>query len=279
MRFAWAYTAIVASALVSPVLGVSDLLNRDISIDVCGEVDAELKVPNLLFPGKKITIGIIRECLCISAIPQYITGNILTLGAIALVGKQVLIDELTAMVNGCEGRTQCHYPLHSVPSCKSGSPCFFTCKDGYSAYPAGAYPTQCVCSHPYTECNGKCGTFHGCPSTYYAKRDLMSAQKCHKGFTACGVPGRGGNSWECIDTQTDLESCGGCPYSDFAMETGKDCSAIRGVSDVSCIRGECVVHKCMAGYEIGGHHSECTYSEDKDPKILAAQYGLEHEPL
>jgi hypothetical protein len=38
------------------------------------------------------------ECLCISAIPQYITGNIMTLGAIALVGKQVLIDELTAMV-------------------------------------------------------------------------------------------------------------------------------------------------------------------------------------
>jgi hypothetical protein len=59
MRFAWAYTAIVTSALVSPVLGVSDLLNRDISIDVCGEVDAELKVPNLLFPSKKITIGVI----------------------------------------------------------------------------------------------------------------------------------------------------------------------------------------------------------------------------
>lgn len=63
------------------------------------------------------------------------------------------------------------------------------------------------------------------------------------------------------------------------METGKDCSAIRGVSDVSCIRGECVVHKCMTRYEIGGRHSECTYSEDKDPEILAAQYGLEHEPL
>ncbi|KAJ6558141.1 hypothetical protein B0H19DRAFT_946312 [Mycena capillaripes] len=272
----WAYTAVVASTLLSPVLGSSNLLNRDISIDVCGEVDAALKVPNLLFPGKSITIGIIKECLCISTIPQYISGNLLVLGAVALVGKEHVITELTAMVNNCASRTQCHYPLHSVPSCKSGSPCFFTCKDGYSAYPAGAYPTQCVCSSPYTECNGKCGTFHGCPSTYFAKRDLMGGQKCHKGFTACGVPGRGANAWECIDTQTDLESCGGCSWSDLI---GEDCTAIRGISDVSCIKGKCVVHKCRPGYDIGLRNSECIYLEDKDPKILAAQYGLEHTPL
>jgi hypothetical protein len=87
--------------------------------------------------------------------------------------------------------------------------CFYlfliSSKDGYSAYPSGAYPTQCVCSYPYTECNGKCGTFRGCPSTYYAKREI--AGKCSEGYTACGVPGAGAKSWDCIDTQTDLESC------------------------------------------------------------------------
>ncbi|KAJ7471934.1 hypothetical protein FB451DRAFT_311378 [Mycena latifolia] len=280
MHFALAAIAF-ASAVIPRALAASDLLNRDISIDVCGEVEAELTVPDLYRPGKSISIGIIKECLCISTIPQYVTGNLLTLGAIALVGKATVISELTSMVNNCGGRTQCHYPLHSVPSCKSGSPCFFTCKDGYTAYPAGAYPTQCVCAHPYTECNGKCGTFHGCPSTYYAKRDARSAQKCHKGLSACGVPGRS-NSWECIDTQTDLESCGGCMYPDLSgpFETvGRDCTAIRGVSDVSCIGGECAVHKCRPGYEIGAHHSKCVHSEDDDPEILAAQYGLEHSPL
>ncbi|KAJ6491581.1 hypothetical protein DFH09DRAFT_369792 [Mycena vulgaris] len=279
MRFAWVYTAITfASAVIHPALGASNLLNRDVSVDVCGEVEAALKVKVL---GISITIGIIKECLCISTIPQYILGNALTIGAIALAGKAEVIAQLTTMVNECGGRTQCHYPLHSVPLCKSGSPCFFTCKDGYSAYPSGAYPTQCVCAAPYTECNGKCGTYHGCPSTYLAKRDIRSSQRCHMGLTACGVPGRGANSWECIDTQSDLESCGGCSYSDLfsgSEATGKDCTAIRGVSDVSCISGQCVVHKCMPGYEIGGHHSECLY-EDDGPEVLAAQYGLEHGQL
>jgi len=283
MLFAWACIGTaLASVLISPALGTKDLFSRDVSIDVCGEVDAELKVPNLLDPRESITIGIIHECLCISTIPQYITANVLTLGAIIIAGKAAVIAELTNMVNTCVGRTQCQYPLHSVPSCQSGSPCFFSCTDGYSGYPAGAYPTQCVCAYPYTECNGKCGTFRGCPSAYYAKRDVRSSDKCRKGLTACSVPGRGQNSWECIDIHTDLESCGGCAYSELSSTSeslGMDCTAIRGVSDVSCIQGECVVHKCMPGYELGGHHSECMFAEDNDSEILAAQYGLEHSPF
>ncbi|KAJ7117893.1 hypothetical protein C8R43DRAFT_1099254 [Mycena crocata] len=253
MRFDRVSTAITlaSAALALPALATSDLINRDISIDVCGEVEAELKIPNLLLPKKPISFGIIKACLCISTIPQYITGNTLILGAIALGGKAAVIAELTSIVNNCGGRTQCHYPLHSVPSCKTGSPCYFTCKDGYTPSPAGPYPTQ-------------------------------SSSKCHKGSTACTVPGRIASSWECINTQNDLESCGGCLYSHHsnALEpVGKDCSAIRGVSDVSCIGGECVVHKCMTGYNIVGQHSECVYAEDEDPEILAAQYGLDHVPL
>ncbi|KAJ7280205.1 hypothetical protein C8J57DRAFT_120913 [Mycena rebaudengoi] len=279
MRFTSVY-AIVAlvSALVSPALGLNELLNRDISIDVCGEVEAELKIPNLFKKGQFITIGIIKECLCISTLPQYVTSNLLALGAVALVGKATVIDQLTDMVNKCSGRQQCRYPPHSVPSCKRGYPCFFTCKDGYSAYPVDK-PTQCVCAAPYKECNGKCGTFKSCTSQI-PKRDLKG--QCPKGLTACGISGRGTNSWECVDTQTDLESCGGCPHSTHSgayVPVGEDCSALRGVSDVSCIKGQCVVHKCMPGYDVDGHHSECVYSEDKDPQILAAQYGLEHSQL
>ncbi|KAJ7152995.1 hypothetical protein C8R46DRAFT_912829 [Mycena filopes] len=278
MRFAAAFTAIITSALLSPIVqvGASNLLNRDISVDVCGEVDAELKLPPLLGIGLPVSIGLIQECLCISTIPQYVSSNLLVLGAVALFGKAAVIAELTTMVNNCGSRTQCNYPAHSFPSCKSGSPCYYTCKDGYTAYPAGAYPTQCVCAYPYTECNGKCGTYQGCPSTYLARRD--GHKRCHKGFTACNVPGRSDNTWECIDTQNDLESCGGCAY-DLGASSGADCTAIAGVSDVSCIKGECVVHKCMFGYDLDDKHSQCIYSEDKDPQLLAAQFGLEHSQL
>lgn len=75
---------------------------------------------------------------------------------------------------------------------------------------------------------------------------------------------------------------GGCAYSELSSTSqalGIDCTVIGGVSDVSCIQGECVVHKCMPGYEIGDHHSECIFAEDKNSEILAAQYGLEHSPF
>lgn len=62
MLFAWACIGTaLASALVSPALasGAKDLLSRDVSVDVCGEVEAELKAPNLLDPRESISIGII----------------------------------------------------------------------------------------------------------------------------------------------------------------------------------------------------------------------------
>lgn len=48
--------ATVVSPLFSSVTG-TQLVNRDISTDVCGEVDGILKVPNLFLPGQYITLG------------------------------------------------------------------------------------------------------------------------------------------------------------------------------------------------------------------------------
>jgi hypothetical protein len=69
-------------------------------------------------------------------------------------------------------------------------------------------PTQCICPKPLKECNGKCGNYHSCPSSH-AKRDIQfgSDHLCSNGLTACGIPGRGGRTWECLDTQHELESC------------------------------------------------------------------------
>ncbi|KAF8147746.1 hypothetical protein K438DRAFT_1625980 [Mycena galopus ATCC 62051] len=285
MYFPWAYTAIISSALLAPLVAASDLA-RGVSIDVCGEVDAELKLPSLLFPFNSISVGVIKACLCISTIPQYIAENELIFGFLELFGEKNIVAELTNMVNNCAGHSQCQYPAYSVPSCQSGSPCYFTCTNGYSAYPSGSHPTQCVCSSPYSVCNGKCGVFRACPSTYYAKRDLSGPQDCSAGQTACPIPGRGAKSWECIDTQSELESCGGCIYSDDLPRSsphGKDCTAIPGVSDVSCVKGQCVIRKCISGYNLVGTSSECVYSMDhsvdQDPILLASQYGTEENEL
>lgn len=74
---------------------------------------------------------------------------------------------------------------------------------------------------------------------------------------------------------------GGCaiPLNPSAAPDGEDCTSLPGVSDVSCIRGGCVVHRCMPGYEVSASGASCVYNEDKDPVLLAAQYGLEHTPL
>ena len=68
---------------------------------------------------------------------------------------------------------------------------------------------------------------------------------------------------------------------------GEDCSALPGVADVTCLGGECVVHRCLPGYvpAFGGTScirkhllqslSESVYGKDVPAKV----YGLEHVPL
>ncbi|KAF9467646.1 hypothetical protein BDZ94DRAFT_1155707 [Collybia nuda] len=216
-------------------------------------------------------------CICISNLPLFVSTNVVAITGSALVGRAKVIAILTDMIKSCDKQETCYYPPHSVPVCKYGSPCGFTCKDGYTPYPSGPHPTQCVCNKPYTECNGKCGFYYACPSGH-VKRDTHKG--CQQGLTACGVLGRNAKSWECVNTQDDLESCGGCIIPlHLGQEEGVDCTAIPGISDVSCVRGRCDVHRCMPGYEISSTGDSCVYIEDTDPVFLAAQYGLEHSPL
>lgn len=96
--------------------------------------------------------------------------------------------------------------------------------------------------------------------------------KCEPGLTKCGIytglPSSSDShsstppsvdAYECIDTMTNLESCGGClePYTlgltpaEIAeQKLGVDCTTLQGVSDVQCRGGHCIVHKCKKGYEL-----------------------------
>jgi hypothetical protein len=51
------------------------------------------------------------------------------------------------------------------------------------------------------------------------------------------------------------------------------------VSDVSCIGGQCRVHRCNPGYVVHPNSDSCVYTQPKEPILLAAQFGLEHVPL
>ena len=64
---------------------------------------------------------------------------------------------------------------------------------------------------------------------------LSSAMIYDAGKTAC--PMRDRKHWftKCIDTTAELYACGGCPGSEGAQ----DCSELKGVADVECVRGTC----------------------------------------
>lgn len=76
---------------------------------------------------------------------------------------------------------------------------------------------------------------------------------CPEGFTGCSIPDS--TQYECIDTKTELESCGGCVHGAFGNSTssaGVDCTTLRGVSigGVTCDGGHCQVNSCRRGFKL-----------------------------
>ncbi|KAK6908296.1 hypothetical protein I203_102297 [Kwoniella mangroviensis CBS 8507] len=88
-----------------------------------------------------------------------------------------------------------------------------------------------------------------------ARRFKREIEYCPYGLTACNVDGHSGN-YECLDTNTELQSCGGCFYGQYSNHTsvvGEDCTttgAALGAS--SCIHGKCVASACKKGLALVG---------------------------
>lgn len=88
---------------------------------------------------------------------------------------------------------------------------------------------------------------------------------CPAPMTACPVVASASNatasslstspewSYECIDTQAELESCGGC----LSEGQGQDCTAIAGAKNVGCGAGRCEVYSCLTGWKIGEDKASC----------------------
>jgi len=270
-----------ASSLTSRA-PANPLDSRDL-VDVCAFIDVGLTVDLL---GIVITVGLLEICLCISAIPTFITTNAVAKSAVALAGTSQVTQTLTSLINEHAPDGHCVFPPYAIPECIGNNPCGFSCGDGFVPSPPSK-PTECICPAPFKVCNGICTPVSVCPSSKPYKRDKRWAGSgtCNArgvGHMACGVFGGGARAWECVDTDNDLESCGGCilPLTPYTP-TGIDCTAIPGVADVSCQSGACTVRRCLPGYTTSADASHClrNNSDEDVEDVSASQYGLEHVPL
>ncbi|KAL0948236.1 hypothetical protein HGRIS_010836 [Hohenbuehelia grisea] len=249
----------VFSSLVTGTLASERLRGRAL-VDTCADINAPL-------PAGASTgaIGVVRSCLCISAIPSFLTTNLMARSAVRIVGAPSVTTALVTLINNSAGSKPCTYPENAAPACRSTNVCYFSCTNGFVASPAGNFPTACICPAGFAIRNGRCVPAP-CPSGICRRDQTLHRRqhrpsKCDRGLTTCGVFGRGARTWECIDTMKDLESCGGCAvaYEDGAAN-GVDCSAIPGVADVACVGGRCVVSRCMHGHSLSGDQSTCVRS-------------------
>ncbi|EED80962.1 predicted protein, partial [Postia placenta Mad-698-R] len=147
----------------------------------------------------------------------------------------------------------CTCPDNSEPHCTKDDPCGWHCKPPYVKKDG-----QCVCPAPYTECNGKCGSWPHV-STVLMNAGVLTVFL----FGVCGVYGGSSRSFECLDVDTALESCGGCmiqnPFigSTNGSSYGIDCTTIVGANDVACVGGKCTVTSCASGYRVSNNRDGC----------------------
>jgi hypothetical protein len=88
----------------------------------------------------------------------------------------------------------------------------------------------------------------------YQKRSTKNRViRCPSGLVSCPVSGLTGG-YECLDTATELESCGGC----VTLGQGQDCNKIEGAWNVACERGTCKGTPFFVLYNVGAKHMRLT---------------------
>jgi hypothetical protein len=112
--------------------------------------------------------------------------------------------------------------------------------------------------HPHCDfCEGNDGddgNGHNGNGHKYNKRNMKSrtVSLCPAGLEACPIASLSAD-YECLDTNYELESCGGC----VALGKGQDCTAIKGAWNVGCEQGVCRVYTCASGYRRSADGKSC----------------------
>ncbi|WWC90263.1 uncharacterized protein L201_005196 [Kwoniella dendrophila CBS 6074] len=83
---------------------------------------------------------------------------------------------------------------------------------------------------------------------------------CPKGLTACLIGNDIPGAYECVDTSSELESCGGClygtlggnPSANSTRTIGQDCTTEKGASlgGITCESGKCTAYKCKPNHKL-----------------------------
>jgi len=223
-------------------------------VDTCAALDVDVHV-NL---GRTdLLAGHINICLCISVLHNFLDSHPVAKKVINGVGRDKACDYFTDLVNNQDSKRECHYPAHAVPFCNIKSPCDFTCDKGYTSSPS-TNPTACVCNPPSIVSNGVCGTSpRGAASQVPTRKRYYPT--CETGKTMCGVP-NGGKGYDCVDINTNVESCGGCvvasPFGNNVAD-GKNCKTIPNVDEAVCDAGTCKVVSCKNGLNVSNSHDSC----------------------
>jgi len=126
-----------------------------------------------------------------------------------------------------------------------------------SAYPDYQVPVQ-GCRRSYNSCQSGCSQVWNWPSPpgYAPKPSQYPGSNRHRRNTAqklcpnvqetaCPIS-ISASGHECIDTQTEITSCGGCE----SLNEGENCLAIEGADEVGCELGQCRIFTMLPGYEI-----------------------------
>ncbi|WRT63599.1 uncharacterized protein IL334_000522 [Kwoniella shivajii] len=156
---------------------------------------------------------------------------------------------------------------------------------------------QCGCGEPTSF-----GTTAACgPGTYFyyyhtaaqasqglsRKRRLEEERRrkipqyCPSGFSACLVNGVQG-AYECIDSNTELEACGGCLHGTIDgnnSTVGQDCTTMgAALGATTCYNGRCEAYKCKYGYSLVNQQCvlRSTSSKIAKPKMNTKKHHKDH---
>ncbi|KAG5637302.1 hypothetical protein H0H81_005045 [Sphagnurus paluster] len=190
-----------------------------------------------------------------------------------LFGNELLVTQMYTLFASANGET-CVFGEHAERIEVMDQPCAFECSDGYTAD-----GNLCECAEPLSVCNGTCGSAAPNRKRRGVKRITTLAQAkatCKPKQSVCGIAGREDTfDFECIDTSTTLDSCGGCitphPFYEPHRKSpaGIDCGRLPGVLTATCEESYCVVTQCRAGQQPSSDNTHCT-------KLSASQVSSSH---
>ncbi|KAF8901214.1 hypothetical protein CPB84DRAFT_986568 [Gymnopilus junonius] len=247
-----------------------DLLDVCINanVNLLADVSQVLGLGSVLDP---LDLGTnIELCLCLKDLDLYLETNANVQALIGLLGKNAIGSLITAVVNTSPQAQECAFPQHAHHTCNTNDPCHYECDAPYTLQGG-----ECVCAPPYSSCNGVCDLYpQSCgsavPRSLHKRTNAIvtiaqAKASCRPHETVCGIPGQEkALAFECIDTRSTADSCGGCmtPHPFFEAQAirhtvGQDCTAIAYASSTGCSKERCVVGSCVDGWVPGSDKVSC----------------------